>query len=104
MDGVTGGYRQGEATWAPHAAWSEFTDRPIPPRGTSEVALMISCDSREQVDAMNRAAADHGGPDDIDPIQDHGSMHGRDFTSPHGYLQGAMWIDPSAIAGCRRRS
>jgi predicted lactoylglutathione lyase len=53
---------------------------------------------------MNRAAADHGGPDDIDPIQDHGSMDGRDFTSPHGYLQGAMWIDPSAIAGCRRRS
>ena len=80
-----------------HAKWSEFTDRPIPPRGSSEVALMISCDSREEVDAMNRAAADHGGIGDINPIQDHGSMYGRDFTDPDGHVWGAMWIDPSAM-------
>lgn len=83
-----------------HAKWSEFTDRPIPPRGSSEVAIMISCESRDEVDAMNRWAAEHGGTGDINPIQDHGSMYGRDFTDPDGHVWGAMWVDMSAMPGC----
>lgn len=83
-----------------HAKWREFTDRPISPRGSSEVGLMISCDSRDEVDAMNRAAAEHGGTGDINPIQDHGSMYGRDFTDPDGHVWGAMWVDMSAMPGC----
>ncbi|EPC03317.1 hypothetical protein L861_17390 [Litchfieldella anticariensis FP35 = DSM 16096] len=36
--------------------------------------LAVSCDSREAVDAMNAAAAEHGGTADINLIQDIGFM------------------------------
>jgi len=80
-----------------HEKWSTFTTRPIPPKTSSEVALMVSCDSREGVDAMNKAAADNGGTGDINPVQYHGSMYGRDFTDPDGHVWGAMWMDVSAM-------
>lgn len=80
-----------------HAKWSTFTTRPIAPKTSSEVALNISCDSRADVDVMNQAAAEHGGISDINPVQDHGSMYGRDFTDPDGHLWGAMWMDASAM-------
>ena len=79
-----------------HAKWRTFTSRPIPPRTSSEVALNISCDSREEVDAMNKAALEHGGTADINPVEDHGFMYGRDFTDPDGHVWGAMWMDMSA--------
>jgi uncharacterized protein len=80
-----------------HAKWSTFTTRSIPPRTSSEVALNISCESRSEVDAMNKAAAAHGGAGDINPVQDHGFMYGRDFTDPDGHVWGAMWFDMSAM-------
>ena len=80
-----------------HAKWSTFTTRPIPPNTSSEVALNISCDSREEVDAMNKAASEHGGTADVNPIQDHGFMYGRDFTDPDGHVWGAMWMEMSAM-------
>jgi predicted lactoylglutathione lyase len=81
-----------------HAKWGTFTTRPIPPKTSSEVALNITCDSREQVDAMNRAAGANGGTADVNPVQDHGTMYGRDFADPDGHIWGAMWIDASAMA------
>lgn len=80
-----------------HAKWRTFTTRPIPPATSSEVALNISCDSREAVDAMSQAAADNGGTADINPVQDLGFMYGRDFTDPDGHVWGAMWMDPEAM-------
>ena len=80
-----------------HEKWRTFTTRPIPPKTSSEVALNISCDSREHVDAMNRSASENGGTADINPVQDHGSMYGRDFTDPDGHVWGAMWMDMSAV-------
>jgi hypothetical protein len=80
-----------------YAKWRTFTTRPIPPTTSSEVALMLSCDSREAVDAMNASAAEHGGIADINPVQDHGSMYGRDFADPDGHVWGAMWMDMSAV-------
>jgi predicted lactoylglutathione lyase len=79
------------------AKWRTFTTRPIPPNTSSEVALIVSCDSREDVDAMNASASEHGGIGDINPIQDHGSMYGRDFADPDGHVWGAMWMDMSAM-------
>ena len=38
-----------------HAKWRKFTKRPLPPVTSSEVMLTLSCDSREAVDAMNKA-------------------------------------------------
>ena len=80
-----------------HAKWGTFTTRPIPPKTSSEVALDITVDSREAVDAMNEAAAANGGTADINPVQDHGSMYGRDFADPDGHIWGAMWMDVSAM-------
>ncbi|WP_342362285.1 VOC family protein [Terrarubrum flagellatum] len=80
-----------------HKKWRTFTTRPIPPNTSSEVALNISCDSREHVDAMNISAAKNGGIADINPVQDHGSMYGRDFTDPDGHVWGAMWMDETAM-------
>jgi len=80
-----------------HAKWRTFTTRPIPPKTSSEVALTVSCDSREDVDAMNKSASENGGAADINPVQDHGFMYGRDFADPDGHIWGAMWMDMSAM-------
>lgn len=80
-----------------HSKWRTFTSRPIPPSTSSEVALALSCDSREAVDAMNEAAAANGGTADINPAQDYGFMYSRDMADPDGHIWGAMWMDPAAI-------
>lgn len=80
-----------------HEKWRTFTTRPIPPSTSSEVALKVSCDSREVVDAMSAAAAAHGGTADINPVQDHGFMYGRDMADPDGHIWGAMWMDPAQM-------
>ena len=80
-----------------HEKWRTFTTRPIPPATSSEVALNISRDSREDIDAVNKAAADNGGIADINPIEDRGSIYGRDFCDPDDHVWSAMWMDLSAI-------
>ncbi len=80
-----------------HAKWRTFTTRPIPPATSSEAGFTLSCDSRESVDAMNKAAAANGGTADINPVQDHGFMYTRDMADPDGHIWGAMWMDPAAI-------
>jgi uncharacterized protein len=80
-----------------HEKWGRFTTRPIPPSTSSEVALNISCESREEVDRMNNAAAAHGGTPDINPVEEHGFMYGRDFSDPDGHIWGAVWMDMSAM-------
>jgi predicted lactoylglutathione lyase len=80
-----------------HAKWRTFTERPLPPPGTSAVMLSLSMDNREAVDAMNHAAAAHGGQADVNPVQDLGFMYSRDLADPDGHLWGAFWMDPAAI-------
>jgi predicted lactoylglutathione lyase len=80
-----------------HAKWQEFTTRPIAPVTSSEVSLALLCDSREAVDAMMAAAAGHGGVADINPVQDHDFMYGRDLLDPDGHVWGPFWMDPKAL-------
>jgi uncharacterized protein len=80
-----------------HEKWCTFTKRPIPATSSSEMALNLSCDSRESVNAMIEAAAANGGTIDINPPEDHGFMFTRDFIDPDGHALGAMWMDLSAI-------
>ena len=58
---------------------------------------MLSLDSREAVDAMNAAAVANGGTGDINPVQDHGFMYGRDMLDLDGHVWGAIWMDMSAM-------
>jgi hypothetical protein len=81
-----------------HAKWRGFTDRPIPPASASEMMIALSCDSREEVDRMNEAAAAHGGTADINPKQDLGFMFNRNLADPDGHVWEAAWMDPAAFA------
>ena len=70
--------------------------RPLPPAGSSAVMLSLTVDTRVAVDAMNDAAAAHGGRGDANPVQDLGFMYGRDIADPDDHLWGAVWMDPAA--------
>lgn len=78
-----------------HAKWRTFTQRPFPPAGSAGHMLSLAMESRDAVDAINRAAAAHGGQADANPPEDHGFMYSRDFADPDGHLWGAVWMDPS---------
>ena len=80
-----------------HAKWRTFTSRPIPPADSSEVMLALSCDSKDAVDAMNKAATANGGTADINPAQDLGFMYSRSLADPDGHVYEALWMDPAAI-------
>lgn len=80
-----------------HAKWRSFTQRPFPPAGTSALMLSLAVDSREAVDAMQRAAGAHGGQADANPPEDHGFMYSRDLADPDGHLWATFWMDPGAV-------
>ncbi len=82
-----------------HEKWKSFTDRPIAAAGSSEVALCLSFDSRDEVNAVTEAAGKNGGTIDINPPQDHGFMFGRSFTDPDGHVWEPMWMDPAVANG-----
>src|SRR5256885_16298832 len=48
-----------------HAKWRTFTQRPLPPAGSCGLMLSLALESRAAVDAMNEAAAAHGGQADV---------------------------------------
>jgi len=81
-----------------HEKWHGFTERPIPPATSSEVMLALSCETRDDVDRMNDAAADHGGRADVNPRQDLGFMYNRSLVDPDGHVWEAVWLDPAALA------
>ena len=80
-----------------HEKWRTFTDRPIPPKTSSEVMLALTCDSREAVDEMNELAAANGGEADINPVQDMGFMYNRNLADPDGHIWEMFWMDQNAM-------
>lgn len=82
-----------------HAKWRTLTQRPFPPAGTSGSMLSLAVGSREAVDAMNRAAAAHGGQADANPAEDLGFMYSRDLADPDGHLWAVFWMEPDGT--CR---
>lgn len=80
-----------------HAKWRTFTQRPFPPAGTAALMLSLALDSRDAVDAMNRAAAAQGGQADVNPVEDQGFMYTRDLADPDGHVWAAFWMDPQAV-------
>jgi uncharacterized protein len=82
-----------------HEKWGTFTNRPIPPKTSSEVMLCVSCDGKEAVDSMIKSVALHHGIGDVNPIQDLGFMYSRSFADPDGHVWEAMWMDMSGLPG-----
>jgi uncharacterized protein len=81
-----------------HAKWRTFTQRPLPAAGSCGMMLSLALESRAAVDAMNEAAAAHGGQADVNPMEDHGFMYTRDLADPDGHLWAALWMDPAAMS------
>ena len=82
-----------------HDKWRMLTQRPMPAAGSAGHMLSLALDSREAVDAMNRAAAAHGGRADANPPEDMGTMYSRDIADPDGHLWGPFWMDESSMPG-----
>ena len=80
-----------------HAKWRTFTQRPFPPDWAVKSMLSLAMDSRDAVDAMNRAAAAHGGQADVNPPEDHGFMYSRDLADPDGHMWGIFWMDAAGM-------
>jgi uncharacterized protein len=78
-----------------HAKWASFTTRPIVSKGSSEVALALSCDSKAEVDRALEVAGSSGGTADVNPPEDHGFMYQRSFTD----LDDHVWDATMAEAG-----
>lgn len=80
-----------------HAKWRTFTQRPFPAAGTCGTMLSLALESRAAVDALNDAAAAHGGQADVNPMEDLGFMYTRDLADPDGHMWAALWMDPAAM-------
>lgn len=82
-----------------HAKWREFTPRPIPDAGSSEVMNALSCEDRGEVEATASAAGAAGGTIDIIPQQDLGFMFSRSFADLDGHVWEVMWMDQAVAQG-----
>ena len=80
-----------------HAKWATFTSRPIPETGSSEVALALTCEDRDEVNRLSDVAGANGGTADINPPQDYGFMVTRSFTDLDGHVWEVFWMDPAAV-------
>ena len=74
-----------------------FTGRELVDTSTaSEAILVVTANTREEVDALaDRAVAAGAGPSK-DP-EGHPSMYIRNFADPDGHLFQVFWMDPNAI-------
>lgn len=64
--------------------------------GSCEVLLALTCDSREEVDAITEAAAAAGGKADVRTAMDIGWMYNRAFEDADGHIFEAIWMDMNA--------
>jgi hypothetical protein len=65
-------------------------------RETTEVLICISCESREEVDALVQKALAAGGRAP-NPVQDHGFMYGHGFEDLDGHVWELSYMDAGAI-------
>jgi predicted lactoylglutathione lyase len=73
-----------------------FTKKPIAnAKESTEVLVCLSCDSRDEVDALVKKALAAGGSVPNAP-QDHGFMYGHGFEDLDGHVWELVWMDPKA--------
>lgn len=82
-----------------HDYFSTFLTKPIADaHNATAMLLALSCDSREDVDAIVKAAAGAGGKADIREPQDLGFMYLRTFEDPDGHVFEPAWMDVAAMS------
>lgn len=83
-----------------HDFWKTFTDKTIvDAKGSAQVLLALSQDSKEEVDAIVDKAVTAGGKAEPTPKQDLGFMYGRSFEDPDGHIWENAWMDPAMASG-----
>ena len=83
-----------------HEKYRNFTARPIADaHSTSSALIALSCDRRDEVNAIIDLAVSAGGRADPNPVQDHGFMFGRSIEDPDGHIWEIFWMDPAAAGG-----
>jgi uncharacterized protein len=77
--------------------FATFAPKPIADAHRSCAALIaLTCDSREEVDAITEAAAAAGGKADVRQSMDMGWLYNRAFGDPNGHVFEAVWMDVAA--------
>jgi uncharacterized protein len=85
-----------------HAKYSQFTTKKIADaKTTSQLALCLSADSRDEVDDTVAKAQAGGGIIDPGPKQEHGFMYGRSFEDPDGHHWEVVWMDVAAATAAK---
>lgn len=80
-----------------HAKFASFTPKAIcDTTKSTEVLVCLSCESKEEVDAMVRAAVAAGGTTYNDP-QDHGFMYAHGYQDLDGHIWELIWMDPGYV-------
>lgn len=73
----------------------QISPKPLSDAKTScQVLLSLTCDSREEVDALTAKAVAAGGTKAHEP-EDYGFMYQCGFYDPDGHGWGLTWMDPS---------
>jgi predicted lactoylglutathione lyase len=73
-----------------------FTDKQIIDTKThAQMAVSLTCESREAVDEMLAKALAAGGTEPR-PAQDYGFMYSRDLEDPDGNILGYLYMEPAA--------
>jgi predicted lactoylglutathione lyase len=79
-----------------HDKFRQFTTKRIAdPNESVQVLLALSCDSRDEVDAITANALGAGGSE-VHDKEDHGWMYSRAFADPDGHGWGPVWMDVEA--------
>lgn len=83
-----------------HEYFSTFISKPIADAHAAVgILIALSCESREAVDAITKAAEAAGGKADVRAPQDMGFMYSRAFEDPDGNIFEPVWMnmdDPAA--------
>jgi uncharacterized protein len=80
------------------AYFATFSPRPVgDPRQACRTLLVLTRDSRAEVDDTVNAAAAAGGHADIREVMDLGWLYNRAFTDPDGHVFQAAWMDIAAM-------
>jgi uncharacterized protein len=77
--------------------FSGFTKKPVADaRAATETLLALSCESREEVDALVAKAVAAGASTPMES-NDHGFMYQHGFEDPDGHQWEVFWMDESAM-------
>ncbi|WP_321890941.1 VOC family protein [Paraburkholderia tropica] len=75
-----------------------FTDKPlVDAREQTEVLVCLSCESRDEVNALTEKALAAGGTSKRPPTDYGDAMYGRSFEDPDGHIWELMWMSPEMV-------